>query len=93
MHLTTAAAVRMRAGRTDTRSAPEQPEAARHRPKASEIRKSRVAALPYLVSRLVSSHLVSSLSCHTTVRPYDPRVLPSSVPSSQRPKSAIVISY
>ena len=75
MHLTTAAAVQMRAGRTDTRSAPEQPEAARHRPKTSD----SVATL----SRLASSRLVSSrlVSCHTTLRPYDPRVLPSSVPS------------
>ena len=51
-----------------------------HRPKTREIRESRVAALPYLVSsRLVSSRLVS---CHPTVRPYNPRALSSSVPSS-----------
>ena len=55
-----------------------------HRPKTSEIRESRVTALPYLVSsRLVSSRLVS---CHPTVRPYDPRALSSSVPSSSTRK-------
>ena len=80
MHLTTAAAVRMRAGRTDTRSAPEQPEAARHRPETSD----SVATLSRS-PRLVSSHLVSSAATrrydHTTqeccrhqfLRPNDPR--------------------
>ena len=73
--------VRIRTDRAETRSAPKTARGCPpHRPKTREIRESRVAALPYLVSsRLVSSRLVS---CHPTVRPYNPRALSSSVPSS-----------
>ena len=79
MHLTTAAAVRMRAGRTDTRSAPEQPEAARHRPKTSDCR------YP-ISSRLVSSRLISSRQLPhdvTTIRPKSAAVISSFVPTTQ----------
>ena len=79
MHLTTAAAGRMRAGRTDTRSAPEQPEAARHRPKTSDCR------YP-ISSRLVSSRLISSRQLPhdvTTIRPKSAAVISSFVPTTQ----------
>ena len=74
MHLTTAAAGRMRAGRTDTRSAPEQPEAARHRPKTSDCR------YP-ISSRLVWSRQLPHDV--TTIRPKSAAVISSFVPTTQ----------
>lgn len=63
-----ALAVRIHAARQNSQRLP-----------ATGLRPATVATL----SRLASSRLVSSrlVSCHTTLRPYDPRVLPSSVPS------------
>ena len=71
-----ALAVRIHAARQNSQRLP-----------ATGLRPATVATL----SRLASSRLVSSrlVSCHTTLRPYDPRVLPSSVPSSQRPKRVL----
>ena len=62
-----------------------------HRPKTREIRESRVAALPYLVSsRLVSSRLVSSAAIRRYDRTTQERCRHQFL--RPRPKSAIVIS-